>query len=266
LPSVPEKLIAYKVTRPVVDETYARTISKRLGFNEPMKFYTTDNSYRVYNGDPYNDDSPVFSVYQDGSMAIYYTRKSQRPTSLPTDQECIDIARKWLKSYDMYSKDIINITTSPDIVYIMMRRTESQYTLGTWVSFIIGLDGYELFGMGAFFLIGENGKILEVHVNAPEFEPYCYVKVQKSESALDMFQDYLHNLSKLLVDSPECLIINIYRYISVDNASLKYFAMLSPDGIQPVYAQPVYIFTGEGRDKPELPWEHFIGMVDAVSR
>lgn len=266
LPVVPEKLTAYKIIRPVVDETYARNLSKHLGFNDPPQFYDTDNTYRVYDGDPYDDNSPVLSIYQEGTIAIYYTKNKQQPLNLPSDQECIDIARKWLESYGLYPEGVINTTASPDIVYIMSGRTESQYTAATSVSFIIGLDGYELFGMGAYFLIGENGKILEVHINTPEFEPYCYVKIQKPDLALNKFQDYLHNPSKFRADTPDCLIRNINRYISVNNISLKYFGMLSQDDTQTVYAQPIYVLEGEGRNEPELLWGHLTGMVDAVSR
>jgi hypothetical protein len=266
LPVVPEELIAYKVIRPVVDETYAYDLSQRIGFSDPPQFYDTDKTYRVYDGDPYDDNSPVFSVYQDGTIVIYYTRIKQQALSLPSDQECIDIARKWLESCDLYPKNVIDIKTSADIMHIMRGSTESQYTAGTSVSFIIGLDGYELFGMGAHFLIGENGKVLEVHINAPEFESYCYVRVRKPDLVLNTFQNYLNNPPKFRADTPECLISNINRYILVNNVSLKYFSMISADDNVTAYAQPVYVLEGVGRNKSELSWDHLTAAIDAVSR
>ncbi|MBA7649815.1 hypothetical protein ES703_57614 [subsurface metagenome] len=267
LPDIPDKLIAYKVIRPVVDETYARNLSQRLGFNDPLQFNSTHNTYQVYRGSPSDDDSPVLLIREEGSIAIHYDRRLNiYPLSLPSNIECIDIARKWLESYDLYPQNVVSITASPYIVAMMSGSKESQHTVATSVSFNIGLDGYELFGMGAFFFIGEKGKVLEVHINAPEFEPYSYVKVQKPELALSILQDYLNNPSKFRADTPECLIRDIKRYVTIKSVSLKYFGMISPNHTQAVHAQPIYVLEGEDKDKPELPWETFTAIVDAVSR
>jgi hypothetical protein len=267
LPVIPEQLIAYKVTRPVVDETFAQSMAQRSGFKGLPQFYTADDTYRVYDGDPPND-SPVFFVYPDGAATIYYTRnKNQRSSSLPSDQECIGIARKWLNSSNLYPDNVIKITTTPYVVGVMTgSRIESTYTAATWVSFVIGLDGYELFGMGAYFLIGENGTVREVHINAPEFEPYMYVKIQKPELVMETFQDYLLDPDKFRIGTPECLTREINRYVSIDRISLKYLAMVSSDSGQTVCAQPIYVFEGKGRNQPELGWDTFIGAGDAVSR
>jgi hypothetical protein len=266
LPVVPEKLIAYKVIRPVVDETFAQNMAQRVGFNGPLEFYNTDNTYRVYDGDPPND-SPVFFIYPEGAATIYYIRNIYpRSASLPSDQECIEIARKWLNSSNLYPDNVIKITTTPYVVNLMTGRIESQYTAATWVSFVIGLDGYELFGMGAYFLIGENGTVREVHINVPEFEPYSYVKIQKPEIVMETLQDYLKNPDKFGINTPECLTRAINRNVSIENISLKYLAMISPNNTQAVYAQPIYVFEGKGRNQPELRWDTFIGAGDAVSR
>jgi hypothetical protein len=267
LPIVPEKLTAYKVIRPLVDESYTHGLAQRTGFNDSPVFYTTDNTFRVYNGDPNKSNSPVFTIYKEGTIVIYLTRnEEQKSLDLPSNEECINIGRKWLNSHNLYPKDVIKITTTPNVVHVMSGYTESQYTAANWVSFIIGLDGYELFGMGAYLLIGENGEVRKVCINAPEFEPYTYIRIQKPEVTLDIFQDYQLNPEKFRISTPECLTRNINRYISIENISLKYLAMINPDNSQEVYAQPIYIFEGQGRNQPDLKWDSFIGACDAVVR
>ena len=262
LPPVPDKLIAYKIIRPVVDEAYARELTQRIGFNGALSYFNTDDTYRA--GDTANG-SPVISIYRDGSIGVWYDR-SNRESSPPPDEECINIARNWLNSNGLYPKGVINVKTLPFVIDVYKDAPEGltfwNYTCATTVIFSMNLNGYELFGMGAILNIGENGKVMEVHINAPEFEPYCDVKVKQPEAAIGTLRDYLQNPSKFGADSPECLISGLSPSIQVNNISLKYFAMMPADASQPVYAQPVYITYGKG-DKPGLPSNAFI-VVDAV--
>ncbi len=153
LPAVPERLVAYKVIRPEVDEAYARSLAQRLGFigepeeNKQLKY----PDYRFYNGPPSDDSTPVLSIFKDGSISLWNNRLKNIPLNLPEDQECIDIAREWLDSHKLYLEGVIDIEVSPSIMYVMQGRRESHYTYATSVSYVTGLDGCELFGMGAYF-------------------------------------------------------------------------------------------------------------------
>jgi len=54
--------------------------------------------------------------------------------------------------------------------------------------------------------------------------------------------------------------------MSIDNASLMYFFMLNDGITQPTYAQPVYIFEGQGYEEDGSKEYSFTGRVDAVDR
>src|ERR1035437_6190478 len=161
----PDKLTAYKVNRPSVDEIYARELASRLGFNgdltEDTKLKYPD--YRFHNGPASDSTSPVLSIFKDGSISLWNNSRYSIPPVLPSAQQSIDIARGWLNTHNLYPKGEIDIEASPKIMYVMRGRIQSQYVYATSVSFIMRLDGYELFGMGAYFGIGENGKLLKAH-------------------------------------------------------------------------------------------------------
>ena len=268
LPSVPDKLIAYKIIRPVVDEAYARNMMQLIGFSSgTFNYYESARTYNIYVGDITNP-GPSMSIDKDGRIDVIYADILTGGGGSP-DQESIDAAQNWLKSRSLYPKGIVNVKILPYVVEVYKDAPEgltfSSSTYAKTVIFSPTLDGYELFGIGAMFYIGYNGKILQVHINIPEFKPYCYVKVQQPEAAIGTLRDYLQNPAKFGAAAPECVMGGLSSAsVKVNNISLKYFAMLPADVSQPAYAQPVYITYGKV-DKPELPQNAYI-MVDAVSR
>ncbi len=141
LPAVPDKLIVYKVIRPVVDETFASNLVQRIGLTGEMIFSNVDNTYRIYFGD--GTDGEGISIYKDGKISIWYERDRRHVSSLPSDEECINIAQNWLKSHDLYPKNVINIETTLETVAIRTGLTTGPfYPYATLVNFSIGLDGY----------------------------------------------------------------------------------------------------------------------------
>jgi hypothetical protein len=192
LPDIPRQMATYRVVRPVVDETYARELAARIGFGGEPEFHDVDTTWRFYLGTPNTDGAPVLSIYENGSLVVWYDRDRSKPESLPSDEECIDIASKWLEARDLYPEFVIDTRLTRETL-TMMRGMEAMetYTSRKIVSFVIGLDGYELFGMGAFVIIGDEGKIVEIHINSPDFEPGPYITVMTPDTALVTLEEYL---------------------------------------------------------------------------
>jgi len=263
LPDAPAKLTVYKIIRPVVDEDYARDIAQRLDYNENL-IETMDNSSYPHNGYRFFKGTKALLIYEDGTVSISDTDFPMKPSSLPTDQECINIAREWLESHGFYPENVIDVETSPIIIHVAQGLTFSKFTAATGITFRIGIDGYELYGMGACVLVGEGGEIIKVMIKTPEFEKYSTVSVQQPEAALSNFRGYLDNPQQFWADTPECLIDNLSPIMSIDSASLMYFCMLNDDITQPTYAQPVYFFEGQGYKEDGSEAYSFTGRVDAV--
>jgi hypothetical protein len=267
LPVVPDKLIAYKVIRPVVNETYARDLMRRIGFSSGTFGYNGGaRNYYIYTGDG-KSPSPSMTIDKDGKIDVLYSYNRSGASGC-ADQEAIDAARNWLQSRGLYPKGNVNIKTTREELGFYKDAPEGitfwSTTGATVVIFSPTLDGHELFGIGALFFVADNAKILEVHINMPELQPYCYVKLQQPEVAFATLRDYLQNPSKFGADAPECVMGGWTQNIQVNNVSLEYFVMEPADTSQPAYAQPVYVTYGK-TDKPEWLQDAYI-LLDAVAR
>jgi hypothetical protein len=265
LPAVPERMTAYTINQPNINEDYARGLAQRFGFPDNLNFNNVDKSYVIYKGGFYQDNSPTLFILQDGKVSYFSQRRLGPSSNLPSDQDCIKIAREWLETYHLYPDAIVDIKASKIITQVVGgTSTGNQFVAGVLVTFQAGLDGYPLFDPGALVTIGDGGTVLQVEVSTLKYEPFCYVKVQPPEAAMETFLDYLRHPEKFRGEASLCLLSYLDHYYQVDNFSLKYFAMLSTDRTQLAYAQPVYILEGGERQAAQLNWDSFKGAVDAV--
>jgi hypothetical protein len=261
-PSVPNRITAYRIIRPEVDEEFVRTLAKRLGLPTAVHYAETDKTYRIYLG----EEPAVLWVYSDGHTVINFNKDVYKEAvNLPPDEKCIEIARAWLNTHDLYPGNVMDIRVSPVTGAVMHGYEEREFVTGTAIIFQIGLENCELYGMGANIVIGDEGEILRADINAPEFEPYSYVRLITPEDALATLEAGLRDPESLRLDSPVCLVNYIYAFNRLDKVSLQYIAMQSQDGGQ-AYAQPVYIVEGQGRYKDGAKWVDYIFAVDAAAR
>lgn len=265
LPDIPDELPVYRVIRPDVDEDYAVEIARKLGFTgDPEEI---SNRTFPHNGFSFRKEGKTLQIYQDGSIATFYVLNPDRPLSLPSDVECIEIAREWLEDHGLYPKNVIDISTSPVILYVSKGiDVQYEYTQNISVSFTIGINGYEAQGMGAYVAVGENGEILEAYINVPEFEKYTTVTLQQPETMLETFENYLDNLELFYADSPLCLLDSIRPIMSVTDISLKYFCMLSEDDNILALAQLILVLEGQTYRADYSDPSTFTSRIDAVIR
>ena len=265
LPDIPNELPVYRIIRPEVNEDYAANMAKKLDFGEDPE----EMSNRTFpnNGFRFREDGKTLEIYQDGSISVYYVLDPDRPSSLPSDEECIEIAREWLEDHGLYPKNVISISASPIILFVSQGiDVLYEYTQNISVSFTIGIDGYKAQGMGAYIAIGENGEIMEAYINAPEVEIYTTVALQQPETMLTTFENYLDNLELFYADAPLCLLDRINPIMSITDISLKYFCMLSEDSNAIALAQPILVLEGRAYREDVSDSSKFTGRVDTVIR
>ena len=265
LPDVPNELSVYSIIRPTVDEDYAIKVAGQFGFNgEPEEI---DSSYFPLNGFRFWKGQQALIIYKDGSISIYYVTDPVRPSSLPSNEECIDIVQDWLEDHELYPENVISISASPRIVVVSQGiDVLYEFTKNIIVSFTIGIDGYEVQGMGVYVSVGENGEILEAYINTPGFKKYSTVSLRRLITALETFEDYLNYPQLFYADTPKCLIDRISPRLSVTDISIKYFCMLSEENAMPTFAQPIYVFEGQRYHEDKSEAGSFTGRVDAVIR
>lgn len=231
LPASPDTLNAYRIIRPNIDEEYARKVAEQIGFDKPVEEVTNDKlpfprnkCFIVQRSDP-SGKAPL-GIYQNGVIVVFF-KEATEIYSIPSDQECIRIAQDWLNSTKLYPDGVINVMTTSVIQHVMQGAVESEYPITTSVNFLIGIDGYELYGMGAYVSISNNGEICGAYINVPKLEKCSIVNIRKPETAFGTLRDYLAEPSKFWSYSPECLLSYIAPQMTVEKASLKYFPMSS---------------------------------------
>ena len=264
LPSVPDRLTAYSIVRPKVNYGYAQNLAKKLGFTGAIVFNETYQTYSTHEADP--NGPPSLLIFEDGLIHYEYYKVPMQGTNLPSDEKCIDIARNWLESCGLFPDNVINCTAAQVITHVMQGYYESEYVSATKITFQIGFDGYPILGLGACVIIGDDGKVLQANINAPQFKACGYVRLQQPEAGISIFQDYLKNPNLFKQGTPLCLISSINPIVKIESVSLQYFAMLNVDDTQPAYVQPVYIIKGEGRSTEGANWVTFIGAAIAVAQ
>ena len=244
LPIVPEKLMVYDAIKPVLNEEFAHEIAEKFAFTGELIPTESDEERWAY---VFTNDTYALEVEWDGSVRFY--RKTLPKTgTLPTEEECIYIAEKWLKEHDVYPSNI-----SRGEVGVRLWYNSKPIVMG--VRFWTKIGEYPLQNLGTYVGISYGGSIHEIMMTVYEFQPYANLKLKPPNHALKILKAYLDSGGippkgqKL-----NCLVSRIaFKRFIVNKISLEYYCGKN-------YIQPVYIFRGEANG------ENFEGIVDAVDR
>lgn len=250
LPSLPEKIMVYEVIKPIIDEKFAYMIANKLGFNGelvPVKQGEFRWAYSFING------THILEVELDGSIALYL-KELPKIGKLPTEEECISIAEKWLKEHGFYSQNISKVKVKPSLMY-----DNEVKVIG--VSFWIKIGDFTLNNLGPYIGVTYNGLIHEIRLTIYDiesytnFKPYSNFKLKNPIHALKILKAYLDSGGILPEGQPSNCITNyiVFNKLIIKKISLEYY-------YSEKYIQPVYVFEGEADG------EDFIGIVDAIDR
>ena len=272
LPKAPATMTVYRIIPPEIDYEYAIRLARQLGFNsEPeIKQHGDLAAYYFSGGDR------GLNVLTDGSIQYIDNNRVIYGAQVPSSSESIRFAQDWLKSLGLYPEAVLRTeTTSASILVTQLRATSTdgktvtpttfhvdrsgEYQFGVTINFIIGVDGYELDGMGASVVVGQEGKVLEASIKLPKLEPYTTATMKRPEDAVALLRFYLAAPTSFAKGIPECLIDNFWDVMAVSESSIKYFCMIGIDDTQSIYAQPIYVFRGK-QDTP------FDARVDGLTR
>ena len=250
LPEVPIEVTAYRVLKPRVDDVYAANMAQQLGFDGELVTLNPGETREVYT---YINETHRLEIRLDGSILFAKDTSLQLPRSLPSEQDCITIAKRWLTAHNMYSENVAKVETEP---YLMM----DGNPIAIGVTFKVVIGGYEAHGLGIFVAVGESGEIVIVSRSLPQFEAYSSVKLKTVDAALGILKHYLTSPSPPPAENLECIInMRSFTRLTVQKITLQYFNNAG-------YLQPVYVFEGEAYDQYTSSVESFVGLVDAVNR
>ncbi len=261
LPSTPNTMTIYRIVPPAVNYTYATRLAKQLGFtSEPTQTSLVGNLKSF----DFVENMRSLSIMSDGSVEYIDNNIKELPAVSLSDSESINFARDWLEAISLHPKNILRFVTYPVSIVgsqIIVGSTVPSrgYQLGVGVDLILGVDGYELAGMGASVWVGGDGRVFRASIKILELAPYTTAKIKKPKDAVSLFQTYLKNPAYFLHESPECLVDYVWGNMTASDITIKYFCMVSLDNTQPIYAQPIYVLEGGGSSP-------FYGRVDGLAR
>jgi hypothetical protein len=262
LPELPDKLPVYKVVKPNVDDVFAADMAESLGFNvepEPLK----GEEREVYT---YKQDGKTLEINLDGSIAFYGEDDLTKPENLPSEQECIDIAKDWLKRYNLYPSGDVSVETS---TYAEVEEWDTStgqilhtHIAGILVKFKVDVGQYGLYSGGASIAIGDNGETLKVTVDTPILEEYTSASMKSAEEAFNLLSAYLSSPVAAPVEARECLAnMRAFSSLELNQISISYQYTASKE-----YALPILMFKGKAYDDYTPGYEEFIARVDLVDR
>jgi hypothetical protein len=259
LPESLSQILVYQIEK--IDKESAKKIASNLGFYGELRlptktyepFVTTNNGF-------------VIEISQNGRFIM---RQSQRnmssPIILPSEEECIDIAKKYLQSYGVYPDDVVQITSgvSSDIANINTASSQTPIYQPTsfMVSFISAINGFERYSSSASVTLGDQGKVIQLTVYNPTVKDYGTTTLKTPEMALNTLKSYLTTPSFNPPEAEECAVNwKSFQKLSITKVSLKYYSADNSG-----YMQPIWVFQGDVQvGLKDLNTEKFVGCVDAV--
>jgi len=262
-PDFPHKLTVYEIVRPVVSESYASNLAKQLGFSEEPWQMPEGDKRMVYS---YVNKDQTLIIGLNGSISItdnnYFLEK---PKNLPSDENCIAIAEKWLNDHGLYPKNVVGITTSPagEVREIDNGVSTVSYVTGTSVEFHVAIGGIVISGGGVSIAIGDNGIVLSVQTNKYTLKPAFDVPLKDINYAYGILENYLSSQVPPDTDNLECIVnYRLLSSLAITGIDLHFSHSTCND-----YLLPIYVFTGDGYNGyvPDTVYA-FIGKVDAALR
>jgi len=260
LPSVPDKLMVYKVVEPNVTREEATSLAEQFGVNgslreRPRGFVARDGPCVLSIAD--------VIVYINESKTPEWVVESEkdRPEGVPSDEEAIEIATKFLNEKGLMPEDAVLRGAVPQtlLLYIPPNRSDSgeKEIISLWkgaeVWFGREINGYPVTGSKMSVEVDGYGKVIDLFMAWSECEPYKEYPIITPEEAFEEFKREgidvcLRNVSTATINS-------VY---------LAYYSECAPE--KQTYLQPVYVFEGEAEgcrgDHDET--KHFKKYVVAV--
>ena len=247
-PTVPDKIMVYKILYPTVDDEFAANLSKKLDFEDNLIPVKSGETRLVYT---YVNSTHYLEISLEGNMLLAWSKGIPPPTSLLSEEQSISLAEGWLKSHGLLIKDD-SYRTGVGKYYQV-----DSVTYAYSVKFTLNINDYETCNEGFVVVVGDGGHIFRMQSYRHNLEPYGEFKLKSPGQALSLLEDYIENGES---ESKEIMVnTRLFGQLTITEVKLQY---LSGKG----YLQPVYVFKGVARLTPEATPEGFEGSVDALDR
>ena len=184
-----------------------------------------------------SEDLRYYVTFTQNSGSVRYNDakrpnvKQDAPEYLPSDEEAIEIATKFLKENGLYPDGAANPSVQRENAYTVGKGDEVYYSeIGVWYRRY--LNGLEVKGTQLDVGVGGNGDIIEYFANWRDYEPYKEYPVIAVNEA---FEDLKSQGVYVGTNSQDSEVV-------IDEAYLAY--LTTAGAYTEDYLQPVWVFKG----------------------
>ncbi|KAF5433163.1 hypothetical protein C5S39_01940 [Candidatus Methanophagaceae archaeon] len=174
LPSVPAKLMVYRVVEPNVTREEVASLAERLGMDgsvkeESYRFVVTDGQYDLHVGKSVHNH-----IYYEDTSRWRKRNDKDEPENLPSDEEAIAIVMEFLNDTGLMPEDAVPHKVEHSTSKVMVSfATDETNNLPAIAGFRMSVE------------VGGNGNIIRVTKDWSEYEPYKESSVITPEEAFE---------------------------------------------------------------------------------
>lgn len=252
LPTMGTSIKIYKLDNVETTPEYQARISKI--FN-----YSSLNKYDTKTGE--KSDHLMFYKYEGFFYTAFDCYNIDEPKNLPGEQEAIEIAKQFLKTNNLLpsNSDINSVIVTENIEssYFPNNKTPYSYATSRNIAFPRSLNNIKIYGVGEklYVTIGDNGKILAVHVSCRNVSGDQIKPIKPVDQALSELANC--NMSTIKQKSAA-----FADKVLITNVSLCYWAEFGDYDQE--YFEPYYMFKGDTILKGKTSKDSYWAYVKAV--
>lgn len=245
-----DKILVYRTIPPLVNKERTLTLAKKFNLTGNLRGNATVQS-----------DDLRFALYTSSTSGSIEYQDFARPNDqldlpeyLPSDDEAIKIATKFLKDRDLYPEDAAGTVVYRENVYGGSDQRIYYGQIGVW--YLRSLNGLKVKGTQLVVYVAGNGDVIGYFSNWRDYKPYKELAVTSPDLAFEKLK---------AVGVPVGMYPNGSE-ISVDQVYLAY--QTTPAAYSENYISPVWVFKGSvmADGKPVMPFEQFVPALTEESK
>lgn len=245
-----KKTMVYKTVPPIVSKESTLALAKKFNVTGNLRGNATVQS-----------DDLRFALYTSSKSGSVEYQDQDRPNDqldipekLPSDDDAIKIATKFLKDRDLYPEGAVNPIVYRENVYGGKDKKVFYGQIGVW--YHRKLNGMNVDGTQLGVYVAGSGDVIGYYANWRDYEPYKEFAIRTPDAAFEKLKTNGVPIGSNPMDAE----------VSIDNVHLAY--KTTPGAYTEEYLEPVWVFKGNVTvdAKSVMPIEQDIPALTEESR
>ncbi|MBP2132472.1 hypothetical protein J2128_000393 [Methanomicrobium sp. W14] len=244
-----ETVMVYKTVPPVVNKEVTLEYAKKFNVTGKLRDNAVVQSEDLRFGVEISKNSGrVIYIDQDRP-----NENQDAPQYLPSDEEAIEIATKFLKEKDLYPDGAVNPSVERENAYTVGKGDEVYFSqIGVWYHRY--LNGLKVKGTQLVVYVGGGGDVIGYYANWRDYEPYKEYPVVSSGKAFESLKSRGVSVGMNSQDS----------LVSFDEVYLAY--QTTAGAYSEDYLEPVWVFKGNVMNEDNKAVTDVVQYIPALAK